>query len=293
MAAITSGQGVLLPEATRSKRKQRLITVAVNSRDRNLGSDYTSSNFRWSFQRPLKDVLSVELVNGCVPADLYTIAAGWNQFTFGEGTKRWQVTLTPGYYTPADLATELQLQLNNLTGKVNIYGVTYSTTTRRLTITAAGLNPTPFTFYFMTSPFTDAIDTHSGCITSINNPGRIMGFEWADYTSVRGSITPPNRVDTDMFVKKVYLHINSDNSVELNRLEMGGGRKSCFHIIYMDQTSGYYSLNMDTHTPVFYSAPAPISRMATLTISLRDEFGRVLDVGNHDFTLMFEITVLE
>jgi hypothetical protein len=292
MAATTSGQGVLLPEATRSKRKQRVITVAVNSRDRNVGADYTSSSFRWAFQRPLKDVLSIELVNGSVPADLYTIATGWNTFTFCENTlTSVLVTLTPGYYTPTDLAAQLQTQLNAIVGRLNTYAVAYSTTTRRLTVTATG--PATFTFFFRTSPVADTYDTYSGALVSVNNPGRIMGFEWADYTSVGGIVTPPNRVDTDMFVKKIYLHINADNSVELNRLEMGGGRKSCFHIIYMDQTSGYYSLSKDTHTPIFYSAPAPIARMATMAISLQDEFGRVLDVGNHDYTLMFEITVLE
>jgi hypothetical protein len=62
----------------------------------------------------------------------------------------------------------------------------------------------------------------------------------------------------------------------------------------MDQIrDGYYTLNKDLHTPVFYSAPAPISRMATMTISLRDESNRPVDLGNHDYTLMFEITVLE
>ena len=147
MAAVTSGQGVLLPEATRSKRKQRVITVAVNSRDRNVGADYTSSSFRWSFQRPLKDVLSVELVNGSVPADLYTIAVGWNTFTFCENTlTSVLVTLTPGYYTPTDLAAQLQTQLNAVAGKLNTYAVTYSVTTRRLTITGTG--PATFTFFF-------------------------------------------------------------------------------------------------------------------------------------------------
>lgn len=293
MAAVTSGQGVLLPESTRAKRKQRTITVAVNSRDRNVTADYSSNNFRWAFQRPLKDILSIELVNGCIPADFYNISTNWNQFTFGEAQQRsWAVTLTPGQYTPTELAAELQTRLNGLAGAVNTYTVLYNSITRRITITATG--GADFTFFFFTSPFSDAYDTYTGALTSVNNPGRILGFEWSDYTSTAGSLTPPNRVDTDMFLKKLYLHINADNSVELNRLEMGAGRKSCFHILYMDQIrDGYYTLNKDLHTPVFYSAPAPIARMATMTISLRDESYRLVDLGNHDYTLMFEITVIE
>lgn len=293
MAAVTSGQGVLLPESTRSKRKQRVITVAVNSRDRNVGADYLSNSFRWTFQRPLKDVVSVELVNGSVPAALYTIATDWNKFTFGEANqKSWSVTLTPGQYTGTELAAELQIQLNSLFSPFNTYTVTYNTTTQRISV-ARATGTADFTFYFRTSPYADTYDTYSGALTSVNNPGGILGFLWDDYTSVGGIVTPPNRVDIDMFTKKIYLHINADNSIELNRLEMGAGRKSCFHIIHMDQKSGYYSLNKDTHTPIFYSSPAPIARMATMTISLRDEFYRLLDIGNQNYTLMFELTLLE
>ena len=129
---------------------------------------------------------------------------------------------------------------------------------------------------------------------SINSPGRLLGFEWQDYTVTNGVIQPPNRMDVDLFLKKIYLYINADNSVELNRVEMGAGRRDCFHVIYMDQiVNGYYSLNKDLHTPIFYSSPAPISRIGNLTISLRDEFNRLIDVGWQDYTLLFEITYLE
>jgi hypothetical protein len=70
--AITSGQGVLLPD---KRKKQRSVTVAVNSRDRNLTADYYPNSVRWTFRRPLKDVVSIELVNGCIPADLYNVAS--------------------------------------------------------------------------------------------------------------------------------------------------------------------------------------------------------------------------
>ena len=289
MAAVTSGQGVLLPD---KRRKQRSVTVAVNSRDRNLGADYYPNSFRWSFRRPLKDVVSIELVNGSIPADLYNIATGWNIFTFGEGTTIWQVTLTPGQYTAAELATELQTQLNALAGKLNTYVVTYSAITRKMTVTATG--PSPFTFYFMTSPHADTIDSFSGALASINCPARIFGFGWDDYTSVGGVITPPNRMDTDIFLKKLYLYINADNSVELNRVEMGAGRRDCFHVLYLDQvTNGYYTLNKDLHTPIFYAAPAPIARISALNISIRDEFFRLVDLGWHDYTLLFEITYID
>ena len=294
MAAVTSGQDVLLPDSTRSKRKQRSVTVAVNSRDRNLGADYYPNSFRWSFRRPLKDVLSIELVNGSVPAALYNVNTGWNQFTFSEGNGTWAVTLTPGQYSAAELVTEFQTKLNAIVGKLNTYVATYNANTMRMTLTTTTSSPVPYTIYFRTSPFADSIDTNTGATMSINSPGRLLGFEWQDYTVTNGVIQPPNRMDVDLFLKKIYLYINADNSVELNRVEMGAGRRDCFHVIYMDQiVNGYYSLNKDLHTPIFYSSPAPISRIGNLTISLRDEFNRLIDVGWQDYTLLFEITYLE
>jgi hypothetical protein len=293
MRAITSGQQVLLPEATKAKRKQRTITVAVNSRDRNIGQDYLPNSFRWSFRRPLKDVLSIELVNGSIPAALYNINTGWNRFTFGEeGNQTWTVTLTPGQYTPTQLCAELQTQLNALTGKINTYTVSYNAITMFATISAAGA--AAYTFYFLTSPYADTIDTHTGATMSVNSPARLFGFEWQDYTSVGGIVRPQHRMDTDLFLRTVYLYLNADNSVELNRVELGAGRKDCFHIFYIDQmNNGYYSLNYDQHTAIYISSPAPIARMATLNISIRDEFYRLVDIGWQDFSLMFEITYLE
>ena len=111
--AITSGQGILLPE---KKRKERKITVAVNSRDRNIVANFNTNEFRWTFRRPLKDVTAIELVNGSVPADLYNIQPAWGSFTFGEndGATKWNVTLTPGQYNPTELCSQLQTQLNAL-----------------------------------------------------------------------------------------------------------------------------------------------------------------------------------
>jgi len=292
MSAITSGQGVLLPDSTRKSRKQRTVTVAVNSRDRNLMADYKTNPFRWTFRRPLKDVLSIELVNGCVPTALYNMNTGWNIFAFTEGTKTYAVTLTPGQYTPTELCTEVQRALNALSGITNTYTVTYSGITKKMTVSATG--GATFSFNFQDAPYTDTIDGTSGAIQDIGCPARILGFENWIYTSVAGAIVSPNRMDPSLFLQRLYLHLNADSSIEFNRVEMGAGRKDCFHILYLDQNAGgYYTLNRDTYTPIFYSAPVPISRIATLNISLRDEFYRVVDLGGHDFTLMFEITFLE
>ena len=289
MAAVTSGQGVLIPA---KQRKERRVTIAVNSRDRNIGANYDSNEFRWTFRRPLKDVTAIELVSGIVPADLYNIQSAWGSFTFGEGSKGWNAALTPGQYNATELCAELQRVLNGLTGKINTYAVGYSSVTKKATITATG--GAAFTFYFQTGRYVNEIDTHTGAIQSVNCIGQLFGFEYQDQTSVSGSLVPPNRMDPYGLISNLYLHLNADNSVEINRIERGAGRRDCFHILYLDQIhDGYYALNKDIHAPIFYSSPAPIARMATLNISIRDEFYRLVDLGKHDYTLIFEITYLD
>ena len=289
MAAVTSGQGVLIPA---KQRKERRVTVAVNSRDRNVEGNHDSNDFRWRFRRPLKDVTAIELVNGSVPADLYNVQPAWGSLTFQEGTTAYNITLTPGQYDAAGLCDELETKLAGI-GLSNTYTVGYSATTKKATITATA-GTAPFAFLFQTGRYVDEIDRHTGAIQSVNCAAQLLGFEFQDTLSVAGTIVSPNRMDPFGPIGKLYLHLNADNSVEINRVERGAGRRDCFHIMYLDQIiNGYYPLNKDIHSPIFYSSPAPIARMATLNISIRDEFYRLVDLGKHDYTLLFEITYLD
>lgn len=298
--AVTSGQQLLLPDATRKIRKERRITVAVNSRDRNLGANYLPNEFRWTFRRPLKDVTSVELVNAVVPADLYNVTADWGGFTFAEldagGTTvgSWNVQLTPGQYTAAQLGAQLASQLNGLSGVGNTYTVAYSDITKRYTITASAGTLT-FGFFFKSGRYSDTVDSHTGALYAVTCAARLLGFDgWVDYMSSAGTLTPPNRADPDFCLSRLYLHLNADNSMELNRVELGAGRKDCYHIFFLDQLrSGYYTFNKDTQSPIWVSSPAPLARMATLNVSIRDEFYRLVELSNHDMTLVFDITYLD
>jgi hypothetical protein len=294
--AITSGQQLLLPDSTRKLRKERKVTIAVNSRDRNTVSWPDSNNFRWTLRRPLKDVTCIELVNGCVPADLYNVAPDWAGFTFQEiaaGTTRWEITLPSGQYTATELAGVLQAALTGLPGGTNTYAVSYSGQTKKYTITATGA--AAFSFLFATGVKTDTVDATTGAIMQINTPARLLGFGRTDVGAAGGaSLISTYRADPEAPIKRLYLHINADNSVDLHRVESGAGRRDCFHVLYLGDTKdGYYMLNKDIHMPIFYSAPAPISRITTLNISLRDESYRLVDLSRHDYTLLFEVTFLD
>jgi hypothetical protein len=101
-------------------------------------------------------------------------------------------------------------------------------------------------------------------------------------------------MDPDAFSQRLYLYLNVDSGQELHRVELGAGRRDCFHVIYLDdKRDGYYYLQKDTYSPVYVAFPAPLARLSFLDVSIRDEFFRLVDLGKKDYTLIFEITYLD
>jgi hypothetical protein len=288
----SSGQHVLMKDQSKIKKALRRTTVVVNTRDRNLIRDPDSNYFRFSLRRPLTNVFSIELMSGCVPGFFFNINKGWNTFTFVEGSNPYTITLTPGLYTEPTLLIELQTQLNSIANKRNTYTVTQNPITRRMQISST--NVIAYSLLFYSGTTSDQIDLNTLTILAINTPARIFGFGLQDYFSnsagIINSILP---MDINNFLNRVYLHLESDGR-NLSRMELGSGRPDCFHIFYLiPGQQDYVFLNKETDHSMFESSPAPISRITTLEISLRDEFNRPLDINRREYSLVFEITHLQ
>ena len=288
----SSGQHVLMKDQTKIKRAVRRTTIVVNSRDRNLIQNYNSNEFRYKLRRPLTNVMTIELMNGCIPNYIYNVNTGWNTFNFQEGILVVTITLRPGYYTESAIVTELQTQLNAIPNKKNTYAIILNQNTKKLQITSS--NTVPYKLLFYSGSPNDDIDLNTLAILSINTPARLLGFGLQDYTSdANGSIIGILPIDIDNFLKTVYLHIETDGK-NLSRMELGNGGRDCFHIFYLvPGSANYLLLNKETDHSLFESSPAPIARMMTLDISFRDEFNRVVDFNQRESTLVFEITHLE
>jgi len=290
--SVTSGQELIIPDRERSKKIHRRTTVVVNSRDRNIASYPTTSEFRFILRRPLKDIVSIELTNGCIPGYIYTMNTDWNKFTFMESTTTYTVSLTPGLYDASGLVTEFIGQLNAL-GSSNTYTGSLNPVTGRLVIQRA-TGSAPFKILFYSGQYKDHFDSYGLQVLSVNCPARFLGFGYKDYFDTSGTLAAPFPVDAENFLNRVYLYINAESNKDLHRMEVGAGGKDCFHIFFLSPgAQNYIFLNMETETPVYTASPAPLSRLSFLDISLRDEFYRPLDLQNRDVTLVFEITHLE
>ena len=143
----SSGQHVLMKDQTKIKRAIRRTTIVVNSRDRNLIQNFNSNQFRYTLRRPLTNIMSIELMNGCIPSYIYNVNTGWNTFDFQEGGLIVKITLRPGYYTESALLTELQTQLNAIPNKKNTYAVILNQNSKRVQITSSNTVPYRFLFY--------------------------------------------------------------------------------------------------------------------------------------------------
>jgi hypothetical protein len=288
----SSGQQVTIAYPKRNERREVIILLEMNSRDRNIVQYPNPSEFRFRLFRPLKDIVKIQVAGGTVPAPLYNVNTGWNQFTFQEGSRKWNVTIPPGRYTNDTLSTTVASSLNTLSGVTNTYTVSIAPITGVLTLQrTAGV--ADFAFLFLTGDYIDFYDQNN-TLQKINSPAKLFGFGRADYANVGSSITAPFVVDLEFLLNRAYLYINHDNTQDLNTIERSVGRQQPHAIVYFDELRNNYKfLNKETFEPLYLSYPAPIARMATLEIAIRDEFDRCVDLNGRDFTLLLEVVYLD
>lgn len=288
----SSGQQVTLAYPKRSERREAVILVEINSRDRNIQQYPTPSEFRWRLYRPLKDVVKIQIAGGTIPGCLYNLNRGWNVFTFQEGSQKWNVTIPPGRYGYEQLCATLASLLNTLPGITNSYLVTINTITGVFTLTRSA-GAANFALLFATGDYVDFYDQNQ-TLQTINTPAKLFGFGRADYTNSGAAILAPNVVDLDFILNRCYIYINHDNTQDLNTVERSVGRQQPHAIVYFDELRNNYKfLNKETFEPLYTAFPAAISRIATLDISIRDEFDRPIDMNGRDFTLLLEIVYLD
>lgn len=288
----SSGQDVTIAYPKRETRKHRTVLVEINSRDRNPRQYNSPSQFRWRFYRPLKDLVSIQIAGGALPSRLYNINCGWNQFTFVEDGIRSNITIEPGHYDYQSLATAIAGQLNLISGKKNSYSVQFSSSSGKMIVTK-NHGSASFGLLFATGDFLDQYDQNNA-LQYVKSPARLWGFGKEDIYDVDGVLRSPFAADIDFLIHKVYVYLNNENTQDLGIIERSAGRQQPHAIIYMDPCCGSYKfLNKETFEPIFASFPAAVSRMATLDVSLRDEFDRLIDLNGRDFTLVLEIVYLD
>lgn len=290
METQSSGQAVLLKERPLSTRKTKTILLELNSRDRNYLNLVKSNPFQYTLQTPIKDIRSVELLGGTIPAKPMNINRSNNTFTFVESGVARNISIPVGYYTDEALIAKLPGLLSF--GSQSTYTAEKGTL-GNLTITQSTFSQ-PFQLIFYSAIISDVLDPANGALLEMRTPAFFLGFDMSDYSANNDMIVSPYPMDMHANLTRLYLYLNFQNSLDMSCITRGAGRRSPFAIIYLDtDVNGYKFLNKETFSPISYSLPQPIGRLTTISVDFRDEFYQVVDFNGKDFTLLLELTVLE
>lgn len=297
---ISSGNGSGSALQAVPKRSSRVVRMEINSIDRDYSKYPLSSEFTWDLPFPIKEIREVRLIGGTIPVPFLNIDKPWNTFTFCEGSSYFEITIPPGSYTIVNLLPVLQNLLNGISIG-NVYTVTQISITGQVKITTTGVN----TFYllFASGAQKDLMDFKTKSILEIRCPARLLGWGLADYTSVNGDITAPRAPNLWYCLEKSYLYLNFDTSQDLRSIFRGSGRKEPSAIIYHDELNTYnYAnplipltkfLNKETFDTSIVPAPAALSRIRSLDISLRDMFYNLINTQGRELSLLLELVICD
>ena len=284
-----SGSSLIAPP----KRTHRTVRVEVNSLDRDLLHSPLSTNFRWTFPFPVKEVKEVRLIGGTIPVPFLNIDTQWNKFTFMDNQTNYLITIPVGSYTINTLLSQLQILLNGF-GGFNTYTVT-QTTTRLLQVTATS-GFAEFGFMFGSGSYIDQIDPKTHSVLTMNCPGRIFGFGSGDYTALNGVtvIIAPSLLNVWYPLERAYLYLSFDSTNDLRSVFRGAGRKEPSAILYYDDmNSSTKYLNKETYDTVISPSPASLSRISYLEVSLRDMFYTSINTQGREMTLLLELVIVD
>lgn len=286
-----NGSSAALQTRTNSQKKERLIRIEINSNDRDFTAYTNPADFQWVSPYPLKNVSSMVIVGGTVPLPLYTIDAPFNSFVFHTGTVKKNVTLPSGVYSADNLPAVLKSILDAADG-TNTYTVTIDALTQILSIQSSGSN----TFGFLFGTGGNFLNVYNPALQKRNNPSHSLGFTDKDYycnSSYR--LTSPYPINISP-IQRMYVYFNYDATMDLRSVILGGGRQGPSAILYctdLDTVSlSTKSLNKDTYENVI-SPGLIIPRIRSIQVSLRDEFGNVLNTNNRPVSILMELTISE
>ena len=259
--------------------------IVIDSRDRNHDLYPNPNNYQIEFDNVLKSVVSIELVSAELPAVQYNINENNNILHFTEGATTLQAEVTIGQYDDiADLSVALQTALNTAIGSSADYTVTYSTITRKFTITK-GSGTFELKFVGDSETFVHEQTRTTYLEKSI---GSVIGFSRNDLT---GSLS---------YTGDQQYNLGGENYVllyvkELENLESVSGN-SVIH-------DTFTKINLDTYNDnnvKFYnqldeyisrvSFVPPLASLGQMIIKFYNYNGSFYDFSGREHSLYFKIT---
>jgi hypothetical protein len=250
-------------------------------------SGFTPQNwpvFEIGGARTLVNVVGMKIISAEIPFSYYIVNSSNNVFQleeFGADAGPFDITITAGNYTSSQMITELQTELDGSLG-AGVYAITYSSSTNKFSITAAGV--TTFQLIFGTAGDTTNTDLH--WFLGFNS-----GINLSDGTPI---LVSPNSINLS---GPNYLYVNSQKWGQLtNNLlpqgaeNLGGGNRG--------PQIAKIPINVGPNEIILYDDPAPeywfnvgfIDALQNIDFYLTlGNFKDVIDLNGLSFCLKFGV----
>ena len=247
-------------------RKNELIDLVINSRNRDDYSTTNSNNFTITLDTPIPGQITRYGLKTCViPKTGYNIIGSF-QITDSVSTKT--VTLTSGNYTATSLITELETKLNDLL--VDTYTVTLIGA--RLVIGS----------------------TFSSFIINPNNLTSDLlfnlGFGNSSSTATLGSLTAPNNINLSgpeyLYINIAPLKKHIKNSAGFTHNFVVNNGCSYGDVVYHNSQNTF----IQEYPPFNLVSELNISKF---TVSLRTEDGTLYDLNGSDWIMIINLEIVK
>jgi len=270
----------------KQKTVQRLMNI--DSRNRDLNAYSNSNEFKFTLQRPLKNVTKLELVTAEIPNTEYLVDNTNNKIDLTDNGNAETITLTEGDYDADSLATELATRLNALTNGT-IFTVTFSDATGKYTI-GGDQN---FSLLFSTGANADSIATSTdgrqvGYLQRGNSARRLLGFNIEDTTSGT-SVTSTNKI---MLIKHPYVVLELGPDVYENLDYFDDRSTSAFGKILLDDDN-LVTKYKESDYEIARTYDPPLKKLEFLYVKWRSYGGNLYDFEGHENSFLLRVHTLE
>src|SRR5579875_1658840 len=239
------------------------MLLIVNSADRNINYYYnTPTQFQILFTKILKNVKKVKLTNVILPNVIYNVTNANNVLNWTVSNNIYQYVIPPGFYTITNLLTTIQNGMNNIIN--NNYVLTFSPTTQLVTISATNVT------------FNINFNVANSCYA-------LLGF--------LPVVTPPNISMTGVNAPSLINPVNLFLTIQELGINTKVLDKECtFYIPLVNQNSTLLYLNKNDLGKQVIKFFYP-QNITTLTVTLTDESGNLINLLGLDWTFILDIEV--
>lgn len=278
-----ANSSVIKPMQDKEKHDNRRYTrVVVDSRDRNLKYFPTPSQFEVSLPEDIEDVVGAELQIVDMPFTAYMISNKNNILYMQIGSDQMQVIISPGDYTPEQLASTIETHVLSQAG-VSME-VTYDPT--KDSYKFAMSQAFSFKFAGPEVRYTKTSNEGQTTLTYKENAfAKVIGFGPKDYNS-----TPENV--TQVIYSEFRKNFNENKYIimHVEQISLNQSINPILHKSFALIPNKSYDLNIYQQFLLKKTLNPPIPKLGRIKVTFTNYYGEPYDFQNHDhrFDIIFE-----